>query len=130
MSLRQKIKYWFPTIVWALVIFSFSSKSSFATSVVHWQDFIVKKSAHLFVYAVLTVLVYRSLKHTTKLKGVYLFIFTITSIVLYAISDEFHQTFSIGREPTLRDVFIDTMGGLVGLLSFLKLYSRYSARDK
>lgn len=121
MSIRRFLKAWLPTLFWATIIFSFSSKTTPTTSQVYWQDFVVKKAAHLFVYAVLSVLIYRSLKLTTQYQRPYLLLFTITITFLYAITDEFHQSFTFGREPTIRDVLIDIVGGTAGLLAFLKL---------
>lgn len=123
MSIRRKLKHWLPTLAWAVLIFSFSSQPTFSTSAVHWQDFLVKKSAHLFVYAVLSILIYRSLKLTTHYSLLNLLILTITLTVLYAVTDEFHQTFTLGRDPTLRDVFIDIAGGLTGLIVRTKIGS-------
>lgn len=116
MSIRRRIKHWLPTLAWAMLIFSFSAQPTLTTSRIYWQDFVIKKAAHLFVYAVLSVLIYRSLKLTTHYSKLYLLIFTITITILYAISDEFHQTFTLGRGPTLRDVFIDLAGGLTGIM--------------
>ena len=121
MSIRRFLKAWLPTLFWAIIIFSFSSKTTPTTSAVYWQDFVVKKTAHLFVYAVLSVLIYRSLKLTTGYKRLYLLLFTLTLTILYAITDEFHQSFTFGREPTIRDVIIDIIGGTAGLSAFLKL---------
>lgn len=36
--------------------------------------------------------------------------------ILYAASDEFHQSFVPGRGPRVMDIGIDTLGSLVGLL--------------
>ena len=120
MSIRRRIKHWLPTLAWAILIFSFSSQPTLTASQVYWQDFIIKKSAHLFVYAVLAILIYRSLKLTTHYPQPHLVLLTITLTILYAVTDEFHQSFTFGREPTLRDVFIDIIGGSVGL--YLSLY--------
>lgn len=121
MSVRHFLKAWLPTFFWAIIIFSFSSKTTPTTSQVYWQDFVVKKAAHLFVYAVLSVLIYRSLRQTTSYPKPILFLLTITLTALYAITDEFHQSFTFGREPTIRDVLIDIVGGTTGLSVFLKL---------
>ena len=43
-------------------------------------------------------------------------IYVVIICMLYAISDEIHQSFSDGRTPMIRDVFIDTMGSLTGSL--------------
>jgi VanZ family protein len=37
--------------------------------------------------------------------------------VLYAMSDEYHQTFIPGRNGTVMDVVIDSLGGLTALFS-------------
>ena len=121
MSIRRRIKYWLPTLAWAILIFSFSSQPTLTTSQIYWQDFVVKKSAHLFVYAVLAVLIYRSFNLSTHYSRLYLLLFTVTITILYAVTDEFHQTFTLGREPTLRDVLIDIAGGLTGLMVRTKI---------
>ena len=112
---KKVAKYWLPVILWAVVIFSFSAKPTTRTSEIYWQDFLVKKSAHVFEYGILTILLFRALKKggiEKKEAGVY----SVILAVLYALSDEFHQSFTPGREPTLRDVFFDTTG------SFLAVY--------
>jgi VanZ family protein len=37
--------------------------------------------------------------------------------VLFALSDEFHQSFVRGRHSALRDVGIDSLGALLALLA-------------
>lgn len=37
-------------------------------------------------------------------------------VMLYAISDEFHQSFIPGRGASFKDVCIDTLGGISGIL--------------
>lgn len=118
MTWSKRIQYWLPTFLWAIVIFSFSANSTPTASKIYWQDFIIKKSAHLFVYAVLAVLLYRSLRHTTGLNKFYLLLLTIAITTLYAITDEFHQSFTPGREPHLRDIAIDVVGVGLGLYGF------------
>lgn len=112
---KKVVKYWLPVILWAVVIFSFSAKPTTRTSEIYWQDFIVKKSAHVVEYVIFTVLFYRGLKNggvEKKEAGVY----SVILAILYAVSDEIHQSFTPGREPTVRDVFFDTSG------SFLAVY--------
>ena len=35
--------------------------------------------------------------------------------VIYGASDEFHQGFTPGREPRVRDVVFDTIGAIAGI---------------
>lgn len=128
MTFKRRLFYWFPTLVWAGIIYSFSSLTTPSTSRIFWQDFLVKKSAHVTVYMVLTGLVYRSLKNTTSLTGNYLLLTTLCLVILYAISDEFHQSFTPGREPTLRDAIIDSVSSFVALKIIPRLDNRLSSK--
>ena len=42
--------------------------------------------------------------------------------VIYASTDEFHQTFVVGRDGNIVDVLIDSSGSLVGILLSSILY--------
>ena len=77
-------------------------------------SFIVRKLAHFSIYTVLgfcasTALGRRRL-FTLKSLGAVAFGF------LYALTDEFHQSFSAGRSCEFRDMMIDTGGALLGML--------------
>jgi VanZ family protein len=41
---------------------------------------------------------------------------TILFVFLYAATDEFHQSYVPTRTPLVSDVFIDTAGGVLGLI--------------
>ena len=47
-----------------------------------------------------------------KKTGILSFLFS----VIYALSDEFHQSFVPGRDGNIVDVLIDSSGALVGIL--------------
>lgn len=111
----NKVKLWFifwgPVIVWASIIFYFSSLSSLPSAEKIWWDFIFKKSAHMFEYAILYLLVARALNQHPK-KYLLAFILCIP----YAVSDEFHQSFTPGRFPKPTDVGFDTLGMAIAFL--------------
>ena len=54
-----------------------------------------------------------------KKTGILSFLFS----VIYALSDEFHQTFVPGRDGNIVDVLIDSSGALVGILLSSIVYS-------
>lgn len=84
-------------------------------------DFIfllVRKLAHLLEYFILAILVYYLLYQFKVKKKL---ILTIIICFLYALSDEFHQLFIIGREGRLIDVLIDTLGASLICLFKTKL---------
>ena len=86
-------------------------------------QFIVRKTAHFTLYAVLgalsflSVISYRSLKYRLR-------IFLSAGIcLLYAASDEFHQLFVAGRSGEIRDICIDFCGSLLAI-TVLAILSR------
>jgi len=76
-------------------------------------DLLVKKGGHIAAYAVLVVLWLRALE--TRLPAGPAGWLALVITVLYAISDEYHQTWVPGRNGTGVDVLVDTAGALVGL---------------
>jgi len=115
----QVIWRWLAVLLWMAMIFALSATPSIATPLEPVYDFILKKLAHLTVYAVLTVLLFGALRLHIRNKGRALVVAAIVAI-LYACSDEWHQTFVPGREGTFRDVGIDALGA-VGMSSWLRI---------
>ncbi|HLD92017.1 MAG TPA: VanZ family protein [Patescibacteria group bacterium] len=118
------LKYWLPPILWGLIIFSFSSLQVGSSNEIYWKDFVIKKTAHVVEYAILAVLLYRAMigSDVEKKKAI---IFSMLIVSLYGFTDEFHQSFTPGREPRIRDVIIDTIGGALGVLTFCKVLEKY-----
>ena len=107
---------WLPVLVWAGVIFAFSSIPSLNSGLGTW-DTVLRKLAHMTEYAILAVLLVRA-------TGSYAWAFALT--VGYAITDEVHQLFVRGRHGSPVDVAIDAVGALIGLAllrSKLRLWS-------
>ena len=87
-------------------------------------NFIIRKSAHLIEYFILTLLSVSLLKEYTKNKKIII----ITSLIfcfIYACTDEFHQAFVIGRTNSFRDVLIDTTGGLLFIITYIIYNLKY-----
>jgi hypothetical protein len=125
--LFKTLKLWAPPVIWAFVIFAFSSYPSTRTSGFFWQEFIIKKTAHVVEYAVFTALLYRAFKESgVKKRNAGLF--SILIAILYAGSDEFHQSFTPGREPTIRDIFFDTIGSVLAIYSIWNLLQKAPLR--
>jgi len=74
------------------------------------SDFLVRKTAHFSEYFILYLLMYNVVKEEFKIGKAILI--SVLGVFLYACTDEFHQTFIIGREGRFRDVLIDTCGGI------------------
>lgn len=113
-KIPSKISSWAPPLLWAIVIFLFSSLSIHPATQIYWQDFLIKKTAHVVEYGILAILLYRALRREGVSQANAGLIAILVAIV-YGASDEFHQGFTPGREPRVRDVAFDTIGAIGGV---------------
>jgi VanZ family protein len=131
--MNKKLK-WFLLIGWMCIIFWFSHQPSvqsdeqsylvismlrtiginFNSAFGELSNFVIRKLGHFTEYFILYVLFYNVLKEYFEFKSS--IILSIVFVFLYACSDEFHQLFIIGREGSIRDVILDTSGGMIGML--------------
>lgn len=127
--LRHFIKYQFPAIGWALLIFIGSSIPSkyFPASKIFSYD----KLIHIVLFFIFGVLVYRAFTPFNDQNGVKKsrLIFSILIVVGYGIFDEFHQGLVPGRSLDFYDGVADTVGGLLAA-GFVILNSRLKNRVK
>ena len=84
---------------------------------------IVRKNAHFFAYLILGILVTNGLRNN-EIIGFKGFRLALLICVLYAISDEVHQLFVPGRGGQVRDVVLDSIGAIVGIISMIILLSK------
>ena len=89
--------------------------------VIHAIVVAARKGAHLTEYAILAVLLWRALRHNMdKERRPWLWsqaAQALLLVILFAASDEFHQSFVPTREASVVDVLIDTAGAVLALLS-------------
>jgi VanZ family protein len=105
----KKIIKFLPSIIWMAVIFYFSSRSTTGIGTNATNRFYILKSFHLIEYAFLAILLSLAI---LKKKWIILIGY------LYAVSDEFHQSFVPGRTSRFRDTMIDLVGILIGIFIF------------
>ena len=98
---------WLPLLLAMGVIFFASHQPSVELPNFGLWDLGVKKLRHFLAYALLALLALRAL-----LDGKRPYLTAIFITLIYAISDEFHQTFVPGRNGTPIDVAIDMLGAL------------------
>jgi VanZ family protein len=102
---------WAPIVLWAAVIFAFSSIPSLSSGLGTW-DLILRKIAHLSEYAILGALLLRAIQRPAVV---------ILAGALYAVTDEVHQHFVRGRHAAWYDVVIDTVGVTIGVVVWSRL---------
>lgn len=115
-KLYKIISAFFPLISWAGIIFFLSSQESLPGFDLSAVDFIFKKTAHVFVYAVLYYLTYRALEITTSKGNNFIWLQALIICLIYAVSDELHQSTVAGRYATIRDVGYDMLGATLVFL--------------
>jgi VanZ family protein len=108
------LRLWAPVVVWAAVIFAFSSIPDLGTGLGTW-DLVLRKLAHGAEYALLGALLLRALGGELP---------AFLAGVGYAITDELHQHFVPGRAARPLDVLIDTVGVAVGIVLWRRLAAR------
>ncbi len=79
------------------------------------NQFYIRKAAHITEYFLLAMSVSLPL-YVYKIRGFKLSFLATLFCVLYAFLDEYHQSFSYGRSPQLRDVAIDSIGIIAGVI--------------
>jgi VanZ family protein len=106
------LKRWGPVVLMMVLIFLASSIPGDRMPNAGQWDFSVKKGGHMTGYALLAV----SLMHAQKKQANRAVYLALLACFLYALSDEYHQSFVFGRNATLVDVGIDMLGATLGLL--------------
>ena len=106
MTSERFLRVWLPVLVWAAIIFGFSSIPSLNSGLGTW-DQILRKCAHMTEYAVLGYLLLRAIGHE---------VWALLLGIAYSATDEFHQRFVAGRHGSPVDVAIDTIGLMIGIV--------------
>lgn len=110
LSTRSILERWLPLLSWMTIIFLVSHQPAQELPAFGVWDMLVKKGGHFMAYAILAILSRR-----VAAGNQYASEWAMGITAVYAISDEFHQTFIPGRTGTPVDVIIDCLGGLTGL---------------
>jgi VanZ family protein len=113
MSIRVFLIRWLPALVIMGLIFVFSSLPSDKIPYYGGFDYVVKKGGHALGYGLLGLSYYYALPRS--LSRVYRWILALIMVILFALSDEYHQSFVQGRNSSLGDVAIDTLGAIIAL---------------
>lgn len=115
-KVKKILIFWGPAFFWMCLIFWLSSFHKLQASPVNWQDFLIRKTAHFLEYAILSFLYLRGLKNTTNFSFKKSLILAFLFAVLYALTDEFHQTKVNGRSGRIFDVGVDSLGAFFAVI--------------
>ena len=100
-------------LIGPLVLWLFPNTSQAQLDTIH---FFTRKLAHFSEYALLALLAARAFltSPSPKVKQNW-FVISLVLVVVYALLDEYHQSFVPSRTASIFDSFIDISGGLTAL---------------
>ena len=137
---NRSFQYWLPVILWMSFIFWMSTGTFSADSTslivepilrflmpgislqqIHMIHIAIRKSGHFTEYFILGLLLFRAFRSgSVELKTLRWVSFSVILVIIYAATDEFHQSFVSTRTASLVDVGIDITGGVFAqVISFL-----------
>ena len=112
-------------IIGPLVLWLFPNTSPESMAVIH---FVIRKIAHFTEYAILAYLAVRAFRTSPRAAlANRWFLAALALIVIYALLDEYHQSFVPSRTASVYDSLIDMSGGLVTLLILRRRYKSRAA---
>lgn len=115
-----------PVALWCGVIFFLSSLQTIPSPKDTILNFVLKKIAHVSVYAILYWLTFRATNKSQKQPH---YLGSLLFVILYAISDEIHQSFISGRHARAYDVGFDTLGAFLAI-GRIRSHFRAHLREK
>ena len=101
-------------IIGPLILWLFPNTSQESLAVVH---VVTRKAAHFTEYAILGFLAARAFRTSPRpaIRDRW-FLISATIVVVYALMDEYHQSFVPTRTASIFDSLIDMAGGLTALI--------------
>jgi VanZ family protein len=116
--ISMTILRWLPAVAWMVMIFWFSSQPDLPRPQNDLLNLILRKTAHFAVFGALALLYLWAIGNWQKRW------LALVLTILYAISDEYHQSWTPLRHPAWTDVLIDSAGGVVALWLLPRLRRR------
>ena len=92
-------------------------------------SFYTRKTAHFSIYALLGIWLINE-ANTFDISKKRKVLISVIFGLLYAMSDEFHQSFVGERSPEINDVFIDTLGFVFGIMVVILVIKTYQIYGK
>lgn len=110
----KKVSRYIPAAIMMAAIFTFSSIPLRDLPNFSWADVVVKKGGHMIGYALLALSYWFALKPEKGKNWKYWLAWVLA--ILYATTDEFHQSFVPGRHASPIDVLVfDNLGAAIAL---------------
>jgi VanZ family protein len=138
------VKYWLPVLVMLGAMYYFSTDvlsgentASVIEKLLRWfiadpserlirgLNYGLRKFMHFFEYAILAALLFRAFRAESLSRWQWRWAACSLAVVtIWAALDEYHQTATIDRTGSVRDVFIDVAGGFFMLGAIAYFYNK------
>ena len=130
-------------VIWIFIIFYFSNECGKVSldksrnllySIINITNmdflsvYVIRKIAHFCEYMILSILVFCVAKNFKTINKKIILI-CISICILYACCDEVHQLFVSGRDARVFDVFVDSIGILMGSTIYIILHRRLKFKN-
>jgi VanZ family protein len=131
----KKLRVYLPPVAWMAVIFMFSTiyfgedttysfldklaillRGGISSHILWKIDFVLRKSAHVTEFMLLSYLWAGALARGENYPAGRAAAAALVISVVYAATDEYHQTFVPGRSGNVGDVLIDASGASLGAI--------------
>ena len=106
-------------LFYCLLIYWLSDQSTLPAPM--WFDY-QDKLYHAVAYSIMGLLAWRSFKHLVR-SPIIRAVLSIAFCSLYGLSDEWHQSFVVGRESDIADWVADTIGAVLAISSCINYAS-------
>lgn len=132
---RHRLSRYGPVVLWAVLIFLASTGALSGSNTIvlirplHWlfphlsdatlnfiHGVIIRKGAHFTEYAIFGLLAARAFRTSSRdILRSHWFLMALLVVIVYSLTDEFHQSFVPSRTASIYDSMIDACGGLAAL---------------
>jgi VanZ family protein len=113
---------WIPALIMMGLIFLFSSQPAGKFPHFAGWDYVIRKTGHVVGYGLLALCFFFAFHFQSKYRWLAWLL-----AILYAATDEFHQSFVPSRQPSLTDILLFDN---IGALATLWLYSMFGWKSK
>ena len=100
----KKIINWLPALVVMTFIFILSSQPGEVVNSTVANTELIQKIGHVIMFMILCISYFKATKNIPL---------SILLSLIYAIFDEYHQSFTAERSSSLSDIFVDVLGASV-----------------
>jgi VanZ family protein len=112
--LRRRWLWWTLFVTWLGAVFYASSMTDEEMEP-YLPTFVLHKLGHFAAYSSGAAILALGLRFSTQWSWKKIIMVSVVAVSFYGATDEWHQSFTPGRDPAVRDWVIDTVSGMAGV---------------